>query len=209
MVEKLFYTQTSQRLASKQFVRLVADCQFPEDTNDTWVLAEHIPDHAVANPKDPAERQKMLLFDLFNLYNLEKQEIQLSNYNSGRIFGENMEIRWEKQNGKIHVVYLGTDKYTSILRDYGLQENLDILEKTQAVPKSYYLFGERLKTEDLRYMDRAATTKHFAEVRIPQLLLYPVPPSSKPYVCLQVREYINAETGVVELFRFQKLEARG
>jgi hypothetical protein len=56
-------------------------------------------------------------------------------------------------------------------------------------------------------MDRAATTAHFAEVRIPQLLLYPVPPNAKSYVCLQVREYINAETGIVELFRFQKLES--
>jgi hypothetical protein len=198
MVEKLY----TGKISSDNFQQFIASWHFPDDIDNTWVLAEHIPDHVVANPKAQKEREKMLLFKLF------KQEAQFASYSSGRIFREDMEIRWEKLGSDMQVVYLGTDENISVLRDYGLQEKQGVLEKTRAVPpKFYYLFGERLKAEDLKYMDRAATTAHFAEVRIPQLLLYPVPPNAKSYVCLQVREYINAETGIVELFRFQKLES--
>jgi hypothetical protein len=214
MVEKLFYTS---KMAINQFAKLVADCHFPENTDDTWVLAEQIPDHVVANPKNQAERKKMLLFKLLKLKKLEKQEIHLTGYSSGRIFRENMEIRWEKQGNDMHVVYLGTEEYFPVLRDHDLQENRDLLKATRAATKFYYLFGERLKEEDLKYKDKKEQNEeeYFAEVRIPQLLLYPVKPNkpddpnTKPYVCLKVREYINAETGIVELFRFQKLESSG
>jgi hypothetical protein len=199
MVEKLY----TGKISSDDFKQLIASWHFPDDTDDTWVLAEQIPNRVIDNPKSREERQKMLLYKYF------QPNIQFADYNTGRIFRENMEIRWEKQGSDIHTVYLGTEEYIPLLRDYKLQENLDVLKTTQAETKSYYLFGERLKAEDLRYMDRAATTEHFAEVRIPQLLLYPVQPNTEPYVCLKVREYIDTKTGIVALFRFQKLESSG
>jgi hypothetical protein len=203
MVEKLFYT--SEKMTGDQFAELIADCHFPEHTDNTWVLAEQIPDRVVANPKDQTEREKMLLFKRF------KQGIHFENYSSGRIFREDMEIRWEKLEGKMHVVYLGTEEYMPVLRAHKLQEKQGVLEKTRAeLPKFYYLFGERLKEEDIKYKnkrEKKEEEEYFAEVRIPQLLLYPIKPGTKPYVCLQVCEYINAETGIVELFRFQKLQS--
>lgn len=213
MAEKLY----TGKISSDDFQQLIASWNFLENTDDTWVLAEQIPEHVVANPKDPAERKKMLLFKLFKSEESEKQALQLTGYSSGRIFQENMEIRWEKLDGQMHVVYLGTEKYTSALRHYGLQDNSKILDEIQAESpktKSYYLFGKWLKDEDIKYKDKQEKeAEYFAEIRIPQLLLYPVKPSkpdelaTKPFVCLQVCEYTNKDTGIAELFRFQKLES--
>jgi hypothetical protein len=209
MEEKLYTGQ----IAIDQLGKLIASCQFPENRH-SWVLAEQIPERAITSRRDPAERKKTLLCEFFKLKKLAEQGIQLSGYSSGRIFREDMELRWEKLENtkdKTHVVYLGTDKYTSTLPAYNLRENECILKATQAETKSYYLFGERLKEEDLKYMRKAATqeaptTEHFAQVRIPHILRYPVRRSLEPYVRLKVCEYINKETGIVELFRFLKLE---
>lgn len=211
-MEKLY----TGKISSDDFKQLIIDWNFPKDTDDTWVLAEQIPAHVVANPKDRAEYKKMLLFKLFESQKLEKQGIQLTGYSSGRIFRKDMEIRWEKQGSDIHVVYLGTEEgYLPVLRHYNLQDTSNVLKTTRPETKFYYLFGEWLQENDLKYkakQEKDDDEEYFAEVRIPQLLLYPVKPNepadfkTKPYVCLKVCEYINAKTGVVELFRFQKLE---
>jgi hypothetical protein len=220
MVEKLY----TGKISSADFQQLITGWDFPENTDDTWVLAEQIPEHVVTNPKDRKEYKKMLLFKLFKPEKSGNQASQLANYSFGRIFSEDMEIRWEKLDGKIQVVYLGAEKYSSALQTYNLKDNSKVLDTVQALDtaqteeqqkKYYYLFGKWLKDEDIKYKgkhEKEAETEYFAEVRIPQLLLYPVKPSNpddlakKPYMRLQVREYTNKDTGIVELFRFQKLE---
>jgi hypothetical protein len=195
MEEKLY----TGKVAIDDLEKLIASCHFPEDTR-TWVLAEQLPNRVIAKAK---ERQNLLLFAYF------KQDIPFASYTSGRIFREDTELRWEKQESEMSIVYLGAKEYISVLRDYGLHENQEELLKLTAreEPKYYYLFGERLQNEDIEKMGGIARPGDFAQVRIPRLLRYPVPQNTASYVRLKVREYINAATGTVGLFRFQSLEA--
>ena len=110
----------------------------------------------------------------------------------------------------LHVVYLGpTDANAeSIFREHGMknkEKDFLVLKKSEE-PKYYALFGERIKDDDLRYFGKTAQPGDFAVVRIPRVLHYPVLQNDEPAVRLLVREYHNAVTGNVDLFRFQALE---
>ncbi len=179
---------------------LAAACRF---SSHALLLAEHMPDRVISHPE---ERKALLQIIRF------PTDITFARYTSGRIFQEDAELRWEKQADKMHVVYLGPQEYRSVLRDYKLQESqtqkrptLDTL-KRRGEPTYHYLFGKRLKMDDLDKIGPRAQVGDFAQVRIPHFLRYPVPSDGKPYVCLKVREYIDEETGQVALFRFQGLE---
>ena len=133
-------------------------------------------------------------------------------YTTGRIFQKDRELRWEKHKEKFRVVYLGSPENVAanIFHECGLlpqEKELKELEKSQQATHYYYLFGERLKKEDLPYFGKTAQAGDFAVVRIPRVLHYPiVDPDENPSVRLWVREYHNPATGNVDLFRFQALE---
>ena len=125
MEEKLYTGQ----VVVDQFEKLIESCHFPEDIH-TWVLAEQLPNRVIAKTK---ERQNLLLFTYF------KQDIPFASYTSGRIFQEDTELRWEKQEDMMNIVYLGSEEYISALRDYGLHENEEELPKltVREEPKYY------------------------------------------------------------------------
>jgi len=197
MAEKLY----TGKVALDTFPKLLASCHFPADA---LVLAEQFPEYVIDDVSKP---QDLLRFTYFEPDKPE-QIIALAGYTSGRIFQMDGELRWEKQGDSMRIVYLGSEKYVPVLQEYGLRENaeLDKLAPQEEV-KYYYLFGERLKSEDLRKMGGIARPGDFAQVRIPHLLRYPVRPDSGSYVRLVVREYVDTTTGQTALFRFQSLEA--
>lgn len=180
---------------------LIAACKF---TPDALFLAEILPPHVVVSAK---ERQDLLCFAYFDA------EIPFAKYTSGRIFHQDFELRWQKNEGETDVVYLGTERdlpWLEPMSGSGLdpsRRNLNInLKSFQR--RHYYLFGERLKPGDLDKIGVPAEERDFAfaEVRIPRLLLYRPAPQNARRVRLVVREYLDEKTSEVKLFRFESLK---
>jgi hypothetical protein len=213
MIDETLYTD---QVTPGKLKELVEACHaanmFPQDT---WVLAERLPAHVI---RAREERQNLLLFEYFPPeMPLEKL---FEDYTTGRIFTNQLELRWEQQEQDIRVVYLGTKKYEFILRDYKLEEKEKMLDGLSAQPpKSYFLFGQRLRPGDVSEIGAPAKNGDFAEARIPRLLRYPVPydlekarrreaeekedgkQRIREYVKLHVREFLD-ERGSVAFFRF-------
>ncbi|HWS84697.1 MAG TPA: CRISPR-associated protein Csx19 [Ktedonobacteraceae bacterium] len=182
-------------VAAEKVQKIVAYCNF---TLDALFLAEQIPTHFITNPQ---ERLDLLRFTYF------KSSPSCIEYTSGRIFQEDRELRWEKQEDKWRVVYLGEAENGTELQEYKLKENQKFASLTKGTePKYYYLFGERLRPDDLKKLGKVAQPGDFAVVRIPRILRYPVCQDNHRYVRLAVCEYLEAVTGRVALFRFQRLE---
>ncbi len=186
-------------------VSLIHKCQFP---SDALILAESLPQHVV----DAKKRRELLLFAEFDT------NWPFASYTSGRVFHRDFELRWEKNNGKLQVVYLGIERELPELEKSTLK-----LEPMGQL-KYYVLFGKRLgnrlSTKELEQIGVPEVERDFifAELRIPRLLHYPVKKDNRERVRLAVREYVEAPTdkkesqgkeqiiGPVVLFRFQGLE---
>ncbi len=142
----------------------------------------------------PEQRQDLLLFSTF------KPEV-VAAYTSGRIFHIHGELRWEKQQAHIQVVYTGESTYAPILND-GEHEYLDA-----PTIRNYFLFGTRLDEGQRERIGPATQPGDFAEARIPRLLRYPDLPAlrSAQRIQLAVCEYIDATTGVNIAYRFKEL----
>ncbi len=190
MVEILY----TGKITFDKFSQLIVACHFPPEA---LVLTERLPEQVVR----AEERLALLQFTYFST------NISIVGYTSGRIFQRDAELRWEKQEEKIHAVYIGPQEHSAILRDADLQEQHELATlKKRDKPAYYYLFGERLRQDDLNKIGPSAKPGDFAEVRIPRLLRYPVKLDQKRYIRLAVCEYIDERTGQVALFRFQGLE---
>ncbi len=183
----------------KSIEALVKECDFLQDQVEdekVFFLAERLPQHAIVNGQ---ERQHLLRFAYL------PEVTDIDGYTSGRIFREDFELRWEKDNdGSYWVVYLGAKQEISGLEER--KEDREELEKLERVGESkhYYLFGDRLDPDDLKQMGLEPSERYYAEVRIPRLLHYPAPPGARR-VQLTVCEYTYQDTGQVRLFRFQNL----
>lgn len=173
---------------------LIAECHFiSEEQSKPLFLAESLPQHVVGSPE---ERRDLLRFAQF------ATDIPFAKYTSGRIFHQDFELRWEKNDGKIDVVYVGTERrLPSALK---VVRDLDLKKREE--PKYYYLFGTRLNADELQEIGIPPEPGYYAEVRIPRLLRYPAPEGAMR-VQLAVCEYVDEATGKVELFRFQGLKA--
>lgn len=172
---------------------LIKECQFPPEA---LFLAERLPQQVIVDAK---ERRDLLRFTYF------ATNIPFVSYTSGRIFQQDYELRWEKNNGKTQVVYLGVERHLPGKWEMHTLDELQLKQREQ--PKYYYLFGERLRQEQLEQIGKPAVKGDFAELRIPRLLRYPVQLNARRRVRLAVCEYVRETTGDVELFRFQGLEA--
>jgi hypothetical protein len=182
----------------EEMAQIVAACSFEQDA---FFLAESIPTHVI----QLEERRDLLRFAYV------KEGIPYAAYSSGRIFQEDRELRWERQQDKLRVVYLGpsnTDAEVVFVEHRMKSKKADLEELAKSVPsRQYALFGERIKADDLPYFGKTAQPGDFAVVRIPRVLQYPVPLNNEPAARLQVCEYRNKATGSVDLFRFQTVEA--
>jgi len=181
--------------------RLASACNF---SARALVLAEQLPDHVITNRE---QRRALLQFEYF------PKKLTITNYHTGRIFQADAELRWEKQRGQMHVLYIGPEEYSLVMLDYKLKDKRDVLAalKKRDEPRYYYLFGERLRKDDLEKIGPTAEPGDFAEVRIPRLLRYRLDAEDSRsedsrYARLAICEYTDKETGEVLLFRFQTVE---
>jgi hypothetical protein len=211
MANEIVYTG---QLTETDFLDLLKACHTANMFAEALVLAEQFPRQVIKKK----ERQDLLFFkDVASHISWNGDNVvPWHTYLSGRIFTEQWELRWTRQQHVIRVVYLGLAEYGGMLRDYHLKDKSDVLVKLQkkSKPNEYYLFGERLRPEDVKAIIWAEPGD-FAEARIPRLLRYP-PANQKgqdaektskmPYMQLRVCEYID-ETGSVVLSRFQCLKA--
>lgn len=194
MEEEILYTGSIDDITA-----LVAAFTFPKQT---YLLLENMPSYVIK------DRQNLL-----RLVSLERfsELSQLKNFTSGRIFGGDFELRWERASGKSRVVFLGAKAYQETLRAIPeLTPDTKALQNLAAHPRHYYLFGQLLTDEDRERMGippADAGEEYYAEVRIPRLLRYPDLSQKAQRVQLAVQEYADTNTGQVKLFRFSGLRA--
>ena len=101
-MSEILYTGT---LSGSDLTQLISDCNFQRDA---LFLGEQLPTHIV----DEAEQQNLLLFDWYS------SAIEFTRYNSGRIFYQGAELRWERNADQFRIVYLGSAQPTAILEHY-------------------------------------------------------------------------------------------
>lgn len=178
---------------------LIAGCQFP---TGTLVLLESLPQVLVDEPA----RQNLLYFDFASFDNTPfDKTVDLASYTSGRIFHEDFELRWEQNAGRMQVIYLAKKSGPEIPTLQPVDKEVLDLDQVEARERFYFLFGERLRPEQLERIGKPpARDGDFAVLRIPRLLRYPAPPKAER-VQLVVQELIHKDTGQLVLFRFKKL----
>ena len=121
----------------------------------------------------------------------------------GRIFHDDFELRWEKENGQFAVVYIGKE----ISLPTFTEESAANFSEMQPEIVDYYLWGEKVTTDNLKLIGQPETANLFLELQIPRLLRYPVSNRNKKFrVKLSVRHYLNPGTGVLKFYRFLHLE---
>lgn len=129
-----------------------------------------------------------------------KANENLEIWEHGRIFCNDFELRWEKQEKGFVTVYIGEPK--------GLQlSDTELLSDFEIHDQSYYLWGEKMTEDTLQLINQLGATNSFLELQIPRLLHYPVSNRNEKFrVKLSARHYLNSETGKLEFYRFRYLE---
>ncbi len=184
-------------LGADEMPQIVASCHF---TSSALLLAEELPQQLIANPQKGRELLHFMPF-------AEELAHISTSCASGRIFQEDRELRWERQRGGLRVVYLGEAEEQQFAGRLQADRNETLTRlRRKDEPTWYALFGKRLGADDLRQLGGVARPGDFAVLRLPGLLRYPVKNDGQKYARLAVREYLNAQTNHVELFRFQQLE---
>ena len=183
----------------RDIAALIKACDFPQEA---FILTETFPSYRV---NDQRERQNLLRFARLE-DGLAKDDFDVHNTTSGRVFLPDFELRWEKRDHEYWVIYLGTPRdVPGLATNEKLKALLEKLKQHEA-SKHYYLFGEVLDAQRLSHMGLEGSTGYYAEVRIPRLLHYPPLPNAPRRVRLVICEYVDSITGSVQLFRFQNLE---
>jgi len=168
---------------------LITDREFPEKTQ---VLLEKLPEQVIP----PSDRQNLLCCVDFD------SKLDFDHAISGRIFHSDFEIRWQRNDEKTQVVYLGkADPKMLIL----VNDHTSLLTQCKVGKKQYYLFGERLSPAQVQRIGPPANDGDFAVLRIPRLLQYKTAPVGAQRVRLVVREYVHQKTGQLLIFRFEDL----
>jgi len=160
---------------------------------DALMLLEEQPHHVIERDA----RQDLLRFERFD------PSSNFTRYTSGRIFHALGELRWERQDSELQIVYTGHKEYKLELPD-ARETPLD-----GYIPKDreYFLFGKRLDEKELVRIGPVAQPGDFAEVRIPRLLRYPrlSTIANAERVQLVICEYMDPETSVNVAYRFKAL----
>jgi len=175
----------SKLLSKTELATLLAQCAFLQEGT---FLGEMVPAHTVS----PEERDALVRFIRFDTTLPCNAYVQ---YTCGRIFHTDFELRWQHEQDKVRVVYVGKARSIPFLE---VKSELQ-LEKYTEQQHPYYLFGERLG-EMAEKIGNPAVAGDFAEARIPRLLHYPIE-GKGAHAQLLVQEYCD-DTGRVVLHRF-------
>lgn len=192
---EIMYTGT---LLGPELTELIYACNFPQDTR---FLGEQLPEHIV----NDRQQKDFLVFTWY------ASRLPFSSYNTGRIFHEQGELRWESRADTFQIVYLGSEQYSDILISHKCEiqpEFTALLHKKElhSILKNYILFGKVLAPE----IGTPENHSTYAEARIPRLLHYPLHKSqqqqSTERVEISVIEYTHKGTGQILASRFQALQ---
>ncbi len=182
-------------IAEEKFVAFLRDYSIPQSTSPdapALMLLESQPRHVIERDA----QQELLHFAFFD------PSFDFMPYTTGRIFHASGELRWERQQSAVQIVYTGRKEYKPALQD--ARETM--LDAYIPRDRTYLLFGKRL---DRTQLDRISSARSgdFAEVRIPRLLRYPQLPTlaNAERVQLVMREYIDPTTALNFAYRFQSL----
>ncbi len=130
-------------------------------------------------------------------------DLDFQRWERGRLFCQNWELRWEKQNGLFWCVYTGS---ATELSGFAPAPELD-LSTAELVSDSYYLWGLQVAEEDLDTVGAPSqpNAQVFLELRVPRLLRYPVSSDARR-VKLVTCNYQNSISGEMIYHRYQSLQ---
>lgn len=158
------------------------------------MLLEEQPHHVIERDA----RQDLLRFELFN------PASDFTRSTSGRIFHTMGELRWERSDSALQIVYTGHKDFRP--------EQLPVARETPldgyiAIDRAYFLFGKRLDEKELFLIGPRAQPGDFVEVRIPRLLRYPRVNmlEGAERVQLVICEYLDPKTSVNVAYRFKAI----
>ncbi len=167
---------------------VIASMNIPDEA---LVLLEEMPQRVIGR----TERAELLRFAYYKLA-IEEPVMELERYTSGRLFCPAFELRWQRQGGKLRMVYTG-EKQTAPAH------NGNVLTVQKSREGHYILFGKR-HPYNAAPLEKESTL--FSDVRIPRLLSYPIEVQEvDKFVRLRTYEYLSTQ-GEVEASRFVELE---
>jgi hypothetical protein len=170
--------------------KLIPIVQALECPTESLMMLERVPITFLSDD----ERQKGICLWKYN------KDKNFEAWEHGRIFHNDFELQWEKQDVAFVVVYIGESKALPM-------PDTKPLSDFETHDESYYLWGEKMTADSLKRIDQPVTTNLFLELQIPRLLRYPVSNRNEKFrVKLSVRCYLNSETGTLEFYRFRHLE---
>lgn len=130
----------------------------------------------------------------FKRFHINEMAIyNLSESYSGRVFGEDTEIRWRRDGNEFVVVIISEREKISPGSEFIGLEDMEDISEYAAKDNSYFLWGEHLQDRKGKWY----------EGRIPRILEYPVD-GTPEHVKLKVVEY--QKDGLTQFIRFVKLE---
>jgi hypothetical protein len=129
--------------------------------------------------------------------------VQFGDWERGRVFCPDYELRWEKLDGAYQAVLVGN---APSLNGFVVATEVD-LDRASAQTHGYLLWGQRVEDEKLSLIgvEHTPNGQVYLELRIPRILRYPVSDKSRQ-VRLRVREYIDPKSGDLLYYRFVGLE---
>lgn len=168
----------------------VTALEWPEPS---YMFLEEIPNSWVIAP-DMEEGLSLRFFE---------RNLDFQRWERGRLFCQNWELRWEKQDGLFWCIYIG-----GAVDLTGFEPALELdLSTAQLVSGSYYLWGLQVAEDDLDTVGAhpQPNSQVFLEMRVPRLLRYPVSPDARR-VKLVTYEYIDPISGQMIYHRFQAFQ---
>lgn len=113
-----------------------------------------------------------------------------TDWENGRVFNEEMDLRWQKKDERFHVVMI-LDAPKAYFRQ---RYSLNLSEKYLEQKARWLLWGQQ------------ETKGKWIERRIPKIFTYPFATRNDSRIALSVKEYVNIGNQRVEFYRFTGLE---
>ncbi len=169
---------------------------FPVNDN-TFMILEKLPTEWI-NDADRNSPDKGLIFAGFD------SSKQFDDWGRGRIFNQTAELRWEQTTSDFQAVYIGPPvELPGLIAD----DTLNLAEAKQR-ESGYYLWGQRMSTnqlEDMNWVDTTATDI-YVELKTPRVLRYPVQAEVSSRLKLQMVEYYDEQTDRLLMYRLKGVE---
>lgn len=164
--------------------------EWPEPS---YMYLEQVPDSWVSVP----DMEKGLSLHYYN------PDLNFQFWERGRLFCQDWELRWEKQDDLFWCVYVGSP---TELPGFAPAPELD-LTSAKLVSNSYYLWGLQVEEDKLDMVGAQSVSdmQVFFELRVPRLLRYPVSSAARRAKLITC-EYIDPTSGQMIYHRYQAFQ---